>query len=82
MVGGIGVARLVVGAVLCWFLCLGNFCQCALLVTRLGLMPCSAWSKKKSLGAFLEVKCGKVNVARSTLESQNVQNTQFGSWDV
>ena len=46
---GIGVARL------WWF---GFFvfvfgfvhgqllCQCALLVTRLGLMPCSAWSKK------------------------------------
>ena len=62
LAGGIGVARLVGGAVfclfVCLFVCLGKFLSVLLLVTRLGLMPCSAWSKKNwaRCRAALEVK--------------------------
>ena len=48
LAGGIGIARFWwFGLVLVFVLFLGQFLsQCALLFTRLGLMPCSAWSKK------------------------------------
>ena len=51
LAGGIGVARLVFpGFVVFFVLVLGQLlCQCYLLVTRLGLMPCSAWSKKMKM---------------------------------
>ena len=46
--GGFGVARFGgLGFLLLFVFVFGQFLgQCALLVTRLGLMPCSAWSKK------------------------------------
>ena len=47
LAGGIGVARVVVGSVfLVGFRFRANLSHRFLLVTRLGLMPCSAWSKK------------------------------------
>ena len=47
LAGGIGVARLVAGAVFCFVaVCMGKFLSVLWLVTRLGSMPCRAWSKK------------------------------------
>ena len=51
LAGGIGVARVVIGAIFVFgFRFRAVFESVLLLVSRLGLMPCSAWSKKKSAG--------------------------------
>ena len=48
LAGGIGVARFCgVVSFGSWFSVWAIFMSVLLLVTRLGLMPCSAWSKKK-----------------------------------
>ena len=42
-------------------------CQCDLLFTRLGLMPCSAWSKKKSPGKNRIFLPGHLNASRTKI---------------
>ena len=43
------------GFLFCWFsVCLSKLMSVLLLVTRLGLMPCSAWSKKNTVNNLLQ----------------------------
>ena len=54
------IARFVAGVFFAVFSCLmvGKLMSVLLLVTRLGLMPCSAWSKKRKDGGIAVVRSG------------------------